>query len=182
MKVIFLDHQGVMCITDITQNARVPIHDKSKFLELATFDTQNVSFLNKLLSVSNDIEIVVSSDWKNRFTLTELCTLYNEYNINKVPIDCTPFVSYAQYSVSNYAHARSLEIKTWLENNKGKEDKGKRENKENKESISDWIVIDDLDMREYFDQNNFIHITDPKIGLMMLDLEKVLQYNFFKSL
>lgn len=134
-KILFLDHQGVL----YTKN-----HPNPGVLD--NFDTENVDILNKILKKYEDIEIVVSSDWKNWVSLLEMSDFYIKQNIIKTPIDYTQNI---MNKYSSWEEQRAMEIKSWIDEN----------------NIDDYIIIDDLDLSKYFNENNFIHITETNLGL-----------------
>ena len=131
MKIIFLDHQGVMYIQK---------HPHPGTLEL--FDTENIKILNFILESDSDIEIVISSDWKYWVQLEEMKLFYEKQGILKKPIDYTPKTQV--YSINNYPEQRSVEIKNWLRFNK----------------VEKWVAIDDLNMGAFLDNFIFITETD----------------------
>ena len=122
MKIIFLDHQGVMYIQK---------HPNPGTLEI--FDLENIKILNSILQKDSDIEIVISSDWKYWVTLEEMQMFYEKQGIVKKPIAYTPKT--LVYSKNNYPKQRSVEIKNWLILNK----------------VKKWVAIDDLNMCKYLD-------------------------------
>lgn len=163
MKVIFLDHDGVICLSnnwgsrhkkmkkykmknpDWDLNAKtVDVH-----VRLDNFDTKAVEVLNEILETTG-AEIVVSSDWKMHATLEELSEFYKKQGIVKPPIAFTP--SLAEFDEETawlfswkgwLERARCLEIKKWLEEN----------------SVESWVAVDDLNMsNEFLDPglDNFI--------------------------
>ena len=134
-KILFLDHQGVL----YTKN-----HPNPGVLD--NFDTENVDILNKILKKYEDIEIVVSSDWKNWVSLLEMSDFYTKQNIIKTPIDYTQNI---MNKYSSWEEQRAMEIKSWIDEN----------------NIDDYIIIDDLDLSKYFNENNFIHIKENNVGL-----------------
>ena len=79
---------------------------------------------------------------------------YKDQGIHKQPIDYTP--STKNYSIKNYAEQRSIEIKTWVEKN----------------SINEWVAIDDLNMSNFL--NNFVWIQNSEKGLENSTIEKIL--------
>ena len=67
MKVIFLDHQGVMYIK--------PHPNPGK---LDDFDINTIKVLNSVLLTDSTIEIVVASDWKYWCSLEEMGDFYQK--------------------------------------------------------------------------------------------------------
>jgi hypothetical protein len=148
MKVIFLDHDGVVCLYD---NWGSRSKKKQKFIKnsdedfpphirLDDFDKKAVDVLNEILE-ETDAEIVVSSDWKLHATLEELQEMYKEYGVIKSPISVTPRLSKFDESASALFHYRGwlerircLEIEEWLKQNE----------------VDQWVAVDDLDMSDEY--------------------------------
>lgn len=128
MKVLFLDHNGVVYIKN---------HPNHKYLD--SFDPGCVKILNSILEQHKDIEIVVSSDWKYWVSLEEMKSFYTEQGIIKQPV---------AYTKKLDRQNRHLEILDYLNANEG---------------ITNWIAIDDIDMRSNL--TNFVWIRNWKDGL-----------------
>ena len=136
MKILFLDHQGVMFLKlGIWPNTRIKPLD---------FDVEAVSVLNNIIE-ETDCEIVVSSDWNMWVTLQEMGDFYIKQGILKRPI------GYA-FGLDNYKNRieirRSLGIMNWLKNNP---------------NVTNWVCVDDLDLREYI--TNFVWVEDTVNGI-----------------
>jgi hypothetical protein len=121
MKIIFLDHDGVICLPHNWGS-----HFKNQ-LGLDDFDKHAVKVLNEILQESN-AEIVISSDWRILSDEIELGYHYSKFKVNKLPYACTPDL------LNDYPHLtkeelRIIEIKKWLELHPG---------------ITHWVAIDDL--------------------------------------
>lgn len=149
MKVIFLDHDGVMCLsTEWGGRAK----KKSKYLsefpgtedslpgwvKMDNFNEKAVITLNSIL-LETDAEIVVSSDWKLYCTLQELQDMFLKYGVVKAPIDTTPnFLTYQSkfgFSKEDLEQNRISEVKDWLKNHP---------------QVTHWVAVDDLDLGEKF--------------------------------
>ncbi len=171
MKVIFLDHDGVICLsqqfggrykkqakirTKLSQN----VMDFPVEARFDNFDKKAIKVLNSILEETG-AEIVVSSDWKNWANVKEMGEYYEEQGIIKKPIDFTskehtPPEKQQWHPDWDLEATRSLEIQEWL--------------KEHPE-VTHWVAIDDLDMSfKEFSQyrsgtgwglTNFVHT--PKI-------------------
>jgi hypothetical protein len=162
MKVIFLDHDGVICL---------PNNWGSRFkrdMKFDSLDTKAVNVLNKILE-ETDADIVVSSDWRLFGTLEELSEHYKKYGIIKSPIAVTPnykdlvksnYTEFGRLSEHNLEAFRSIEIRHYLDNTPG---------------ITHWVAIDDLDMRKFL--TNFVYIHNTMEGIKKLDIRKqILKY------
>ena len=103
MKIIFLDHDGVICLSNnwggrtkkwAKYRSENPDSSKEKkdapvSFRFDDFDTKSVKVLNEILEETG-AEIVVSSDWKLHATLEELGEYYELHGIIKKPIALTP--------------------------------------------------------------------------------------------
>jgi len=98
MKIIFLDHQGVMYIKK---------HPHPGTLEL--FDVECISVLNSILETTG-CEIVISSDWKYWVDITEMQKFYLSQGIVKTPLAYTE-----KRPGGDYAKERSIEINNYVE-------------------------------------------------------------------
>lgn len=161
MKVIFLDHDGVICLMDNWGSRRKKINKyQAEFgdveipveFRLDDFDKKSINVLNRILRETG-AEIVVSSDWKNHATLDEMSQLYLKSGIFKTPIDYTPNTSDfdPQHRVYLWrglnAEARAVEINKWVADNKPEK----------------WVAVDDLDMSK--DLKNFVYTPKPSEGI-----------------
>lgn len=117
MKVLFLDHQGVMYTRKHPYPGR-----------LDDFDVESVCKLNEFLESHLDWQIVVSSDWKLWVDLPTMQDFYTKQDIQQ-PIDYTP--NLPRLRGESLARRRAREINTWI----------------GEHPCEDWIAIDDLDMR-----------------------------------
>ena len=149
MKVIFLDNDGVVCLsTEWGGRAK----KKSKYLKefpgtegsmpayikMDNFNDKAVKILNSILE-QTDAEIVVSSDWKLYCTLDELKEMFTKYGVIKQPIDTTPNIPLKYdknyYTVGELADYRISEVNKWL--------------KEHPE-VTHWVAVDDLPLGELY--------------------------------
>src|SRR5690554_4610312 len=100
MKVIFLDHDGVICLPEQWggrhKKARKYRKDKKLSYDepvdvdarFDNFDEKCVDILNEIIE-ETECEIVVTSDWRLEATLEEMGTYYENQGIIKKPIDFT---------------------------------------------------------------------------------------------
>jgi hypothetical protein len=178
MKVIFLDHDGVICLIDNFGSRRnkkgyigVNSHILSRF---DNFDKKAISVLNEVIRAT-DCEIVVSSDWRFWATLEEMGEYYLSQGVLKAPIDFTPsIISQSKLRGgldTEFAETRSYEILEWLEENPG---------------VTNWVAVDDLDMSEKFGKisgnfkwglKNFVHTPKVREGIKQSGIkEKVIEF------
>jgi hypothetical protein len=185
MKVIFLDHDGVICLSDNWGN-RFKKQKKwgKRKLSMSTlsmpveyrfdnFDEDAVKVLNEIL-VETGAEIVVSSDWKNWATVEEMGEYYESKGIIKKPIAFTDSILYDDYddfpwhNKSELEQTRSLEIAQYIGQNP---------------VITHWVAIDDLNMSltdvddKTWGLKNFVLTPEDKEGIKQTGIkEKVLEY------
>lgn len=154
MKVIFLDHDGVICLSN-NWGGRMKKQKKygrklsQGILEMPVdvrfddFDKKALVVLNSILEVTG-AEIVVSSDWKRWATTDELGEYYEAQGISKKPIACTPYFKdlmldgkvpkigeFDYQRFENLEQERHFEILDYLKDHP---------------EITHWVAIDDLNM------------------------------------
>jgi hypothetical protein len=158
MKVIFLDHDGVICLPQ-QQGGRFKKQKKAGFsfsndpnmpveCRFDNFDPKAVKILNEILEKTG-AEIVVSSDWRNHATLEEMGEYYLSKGIAKKPIGYTELFKgnhkgwremgyvpdeFPWHRMYDLEQERSLEILRWLKDNPG---------------VTHWLAIDDLQMGKF---------------------------------
>ena len=156
MKVIFLDHDGVICLSENWgsryKKARqymidngISEHDPEMYdsrkrpvpIRFDNFDPKAVKVLNDILEKTG-AEIIVSSDWKLFATVEELGEYYELHGIAKKPIDRTLNMSeFDETGGSLYEYKgwrdrmRIVEIKKYLEDHP---------------EITHWVAVDDMNM------------------------------------
>ena len=155
MKIVFLDHDGVICLsnnwggrTKKWAKYRSANPDSSKEKKDAPveyrfddFDTKAIKVLNEIIEETG-CEIVVSSDWRLHATLEELGDYYISQGIIKRPVDATdifkdlfPKEWNAFRFRADLELERSMEINHWLENHP---------------EVTHWVDVDDLNMSMEF--------------------------------
>lgn len=150
MKVIFLDHDGVICLST-EWGGRHKKQQKvgrklSQSVESLPVDARFDNFNKKAIDVLNEIleetnaEIVISSDWKRWATVEEMGEYYESQGIKKKPIAFTKMVGECTcYNEHTFAWStrlmleqeRSIEINQYLQDHP---------------EITHWVSIDDLNM------------------------------------
>ena len=165
MKVIFLDHDGVICLATewggrFKKQQKVGRKMSQSALSLPV-DCRFDNFNKKAVAILNEIieetgaEIVVSSDWKRWATCEEMGEYYESKGICKKPIAYTPNLDECNwYNASTFVWApkwdleqtRAIEIKQYLIDHP---------------EITHWVAIDDLNMGAPY--------TDPDWGDMDRD-------------
>ena len=172
MKVIFIDNDGVMCLSTewgsrnkkikkwkLTQtdeegyvnNREIPAH-----IRMDNFNSKAVKVLNEILELTGS-EIVVSSDWKLHCTLEQLQEMFREYGVIKSPIDVTP--NEVLKKLSDIESNRVKEINKWLSEHP---------------EVTHWVAVDDLNLSEL---TNFVHTKKMKEGIKQLGIkEKIINF------
>ena len=197
MKVIFLDHDGVICLSnnwggrakkqkEYGRKMSQSVSELPVEVRFDNFDKKAIEVLNSILD-ETDAEIVVSSDWKRHATTEELGEYYTQQGIIKKPIDCTVFFRDLQSAgkIPGYddfvwdrtfqlEQERHFEILEWLKEH---------------QDVTHWVAIDDLNMgipvstRHYgdFDRDwgltNFVWTPQESEGIKQSDKkEKILEF------
>jgi len=189
MKILFLDNDGVICLSNnwgnrLTKwkkfhikNPNTKFEDRPLDCRFDNFDTKAVKVLNSILEETG-AEIVVSSDWRYNATLEELGDYYTSKGIIKRPIGVTGMFKdlYPKewQRLRNYAkleYEREMEIKHWLNNHP---------------EVTHWVAVDDLDMSEKFGEisgnsngglTNFVLTPKPNQGIKQSGIkEKILKF------
>jgi len=148
MKVIFLDHDGVICLATEWGGRHKKQREHGRKLSQsieslpveARFDNFNkkaIDILNEILEETN-AEIVVSSDWKRWASVDEMGEYYESQGIKKKPIaftkkvmDCEIPENFVWSRTYDLEQSRSLEIKQYLQEHP---------------EITHWVAVDDLNM------------------------------------
>lgn len=153
MKVIFLDHDGVICLATEwggrfkkqREAGRKLSQSVASLPVLSRFDNFNkkaIKILNEILE-ETDAEIVISSDWKRWATVDEMGEYYESQGIKKKPIAFTKNLGECTHYAKEYPagfpwnremdleQTRSIEIKQYLVDHP---------------EITHWVSIDDLNM------------------------------------
>lgn len=150
MKVIFLDHDGVICLsTEWGSRFKKQVKARRKLSQsvmsmpvAARFDNFNkkaVEVLNEILEETG-AEIVVSSDWKRWANLEEMGEYYESKGIIKKPIALTPDLGRCTWYNNivwvwspqwDLEMTRVIEIKQFLHDHP---------------EVTHWVSVDDLNM------------------------------------
>ena len=151
MKVLFLDNDGVICLSNnwggrskkwTKYRSKNP--ETSKYVDDAPVEVRFDDFDKKSIKVLNEIleetgaEIVVSSDWRCHANLEELGEYFISQGILKKPIGVTKMLgqcnqpeNYPWLRKWDVEQSRSLEILQYLFDHP---------------EVSQWVAVDDLDM------------------------------------
>jgi len=180
MKVIFLDHDGVICLSQqwggrykkkgYDSNTETPLD-----IRMDSFDEKAVKVLNNIIEETG-CELVISSDWKRWGTLEQMKEMYETRGI-KQPIDLTPMIQNCTAHSNTFIwsprwdseQTRVLEINQYLHDHP---------------EITHWVAIDDLDLGKNgegwkdWGLDNFVLCKRPyNEGIKQLGLkEKILKF------
>ena len=190
MKVIFLDNDGVICLsnnwggrTKKWANYRSANPDSSKdkkdapvSVRFDDFDKKAIKILNEILEETG-AEIVVSSDWKLYATLEELGEYYESQCIIKKPIALTPNIGNCTVHSDLFIWSprweseqiRTIEIKQYLHDHP---------------EVTHWVSVDDLKMgkigepwKDEWAIDNFVLTPKQNEGIKQSGIkEKILNY------
>ena len=151
MKVIFLDNDGVICLSNnwggrskkwakyrsANPESSKVLSDAPVDVRFDNFDTKAVKILNEVLELTG-VEIVVSSDWRFHASLEELGEYYLSQGISKKPIgvtkrlgECDQPTDFPWSKTFDLEQSRSLEINQYLKDHP---------------EITNWVAVDDLNM------------------------------------
>lgn len=145
MKVILLDHYGVMCRASpgtIRTRTSLPTSEELQGrLPWEPFDPACVSILNDILATTL-ADIVIASDWKHSKNLSDIGDFYAAHGVIKRPIDVTSDVN---GNFERYAMRRTAEIQQWVTHN----------------DVTAWCAVDDL----WMELDCFVWAQDPHAAI-----------------
>ena len=156
MKVLFLDHYGVLCLSKnpVTRTEfSMPTSDEfadTGITFFSNFDPDAVAVLNDIIQRTG-AEIVISSDWKRETTLSGMCEFYQQQGIEKMPLAYTDWLPGA----ATYHEQRAGEIRTWLDQHP---------------ETTHWAAVDDLYMGTWL--TNFAWAKNVHHGIKDLTVQK----------
>jgi hypothetical protein len=191
MKVIFLDHDGVICLSsefggrfkkqrEAKRKLSQSIESLPVFARFDNFNKKAIVILNEILEETN-AEIVVSSDWKRWASVEEMGEYYESQGIKKKPIgftkkvmDCEVPENFVWSRQWELEQERSLEILQYLRDNP---------------QITHWVAVDDLnmgkvqkheswgDMELDWGLTNFVHTPRVREGIKQSGIkEKIIEF------
>jgi hypothetical protein len=120
---------------------------QSKWGYIHKFNNTAVKVLNSILEQTM-ADIIITSHWKNDFTLQQLQEIFVEWaGVCRPPIDVTPYVKGA--TTQKLQEYRAKEILEHVLINKP----------------DSWVAIDDLDLRPWIPNNYFVHLSRSREGI-----------------
>ena len=190
MKILFLDHDGVICLSNnwggrknkwakyrsANPETSPNLKDAPVEVRFDDFDSKAVKVLNGIIKETG-AEIVISSDWKLHATLGELGDYYESQGIVKRPIALTPDIQNCTVHGNLFMwsqewdleQVRTIEIKQYLHDHT---------------EITHWVSIDDLNMgkigepwKDIWAIDNFVLTPKSSEGIKQSGIkEKILKY------
>ncbi|HOH61220.1 MAG TPA: HAD domain-containing protein [Bacilli bacterium] len=131
-KYIYLDLDGVLCLGS-------EIHPKlTQWGYVHRFNAKAVKVFNEILE-KTEAEIIISSDWKDHYTLEDFKGIFEWQKVIKHPIDITK--SLPNKTINLLEEQRAMEILEHVDVHKP----------------TFWVAIDDLDLKYWINNNHFVH-------------------------
>jgi hypothetical protein len=189
MKVLFLDNDGVICLSNNwggrskKWNKYIKLNPGQNSLALAPvevrfddFDRKAIKILNQILE-ETDAEIVVSSDWRLHATLDEISEYYLSKGIIKKPISftkryigCDKPDEFVWRRGTAIEQQRCIEVRQYLTDHP---------------EITHWVCVDDLQLGEKdsygfkreWGLTNFVHTPRSTEGIKQSGIkEKIIKF------
>ncbi len=162
MKVIFVDHDGVICLprewgSRFRKIKRWELEggegEPPAYIRLDDLNKFAVNILNGII-IETGAELVCSSDWCLYATLDEMKDLYIQGGLIKGPIDFTPVLQ----TTTKHKNIRVDEINLWLSKHP---------------EVTHWVALDDMDLS---DLDNFVKCRERE-GLKQCNISsKILKF------
>jgi hypothetical protein len=157
-RYIFLDIDGVLATTHQFHTNKKnwnPMYDRYKF------DQKCVKIFNSILEITNPI-IILSSDWKDDYTIEVLNKIFEINGVNAVVSGITPDLWGTVYkSYQELDECRAEEILKYQT--------------DHADVIDKWVAIDDLNLTPWM-PDNFVRCTKANEGIKQCNVkEKILK-------
>lgn len=159
MKILFLDHDGVICLDVPPHQYAISWNNK---WQVHPFCKKAVRVLNEIIKAT-DCEIVVSSDWRHHLSLGDMRALYIESGIIKAPLCFTGKVElpYELFMENNPENPDLILYESKLEEERTQEiDQWRTQHK----IIGNYCIVDDLMLYDADQNVNRFIRTDPYRG------------------
>lgn len=131
-KFIYLDIDGVLCLGS-------EIHPKlTQWGYVHRFNAKAVKMFNEVLEKTS-ADIIISSDWKDNYSLKDLQEIFTWQKVIKTPIAVVPALKFK--TVQLLEENRAAEILSHVEEHKPVY----------------WIAVDDLDLKYWISNAHFVH-------------------------
>ena len=129
---IFLDIDGVMVTTRQEYNDMHPKYHTSYFDEIC------VEVLNIIADNVTDLQLIISSDWRNNYSLNVLTLAFKEYGVKITIEGITPNLWGKKFkSMKQLEECRAAEILEYVESHK----------------LTNWVAVDDLNLSPWIPEN-----------------------------
>lgn len=160
---VFLDIDGVITTVEEYNRSRRKYWDKydtaKNLIVPYPFNKLCVSIFNEILSITG-ADIVLTSDWRNKWTIEELDIIFKMNGVIKSPIDKTEnFYT----SMKNLDSDRAREIEEYIA----------------RKNITEYVIIDDLKLKPFLTDDSRFVKTIEREGLKQCSIKnkilKVLQ-------
>ena len=161
MKVLFLDHDGVVCLS--TEWGSRFKNKEGLDSVFDRFNEKAIKVLNQIIE-ETDCEIVISSDWRFHATLAQMKELYAIRGVKKLPIDYTrgdiDWKDFIKVHPGNELEVtRVLEIEDWVKAHP---------------QITHWVAVDDMDLSALA---NFVQTPRSSEGIKQSGIkEKIIKF------
>jgi hypothetical protein len=155
---IFLDIDEVLATTNQFYSNRKkwnPEYNRYRF------DEKCVKVFNSIIEITNPI-VILSSDWKDSFTIEQLNRIFEINGVNCKISDITPSLWGTQYkSLQQLDECRAEEILKYQT--------------DHADVINKWVAIDDLNLTQWM-PDNFVRCTKANEGIKQSNVkEKILK-------
>jgi hypothetical protein len=158
MKILFLDIDGVLATPKQYNTVRTKLYSRDRHAEGLRvpymWDERCVIALNRFLRM-NDVEIVLSSDWRRHFTIDELDQIFKINGVAKSPIGITAKLNKNKMS-EDLESIRVREINAYVEEN----------------GYHTWCAVDDMDLSAL---GSRFAKTDERMGMGQRDFVEKLE-------
>jgi hypothetical protein len=144
-KYIFLDIDGVLATTVQYYTNRKKWHP---MYDCYRFDEKCVKIFNDIIEKTNPI-IILSSDWKDRYTINALNEIFEWNKVNAKVSDVTSSSWGVEFTrLQQLEECRSFEINRYVVEH----------------GLTKWVAIDDLNLKLWMPEN-FVHCTRANEGI-----------------
>jgi len=144
-KYILLDIDGVLATTTQYYTNKKKWHP---MYDCYRFDEKCVKIFNQIIEKTDPI-IILSSDWKDRYTITVLNEIFKWNDVHAKVSGVTDSSWGMQFrSMQQLEECRSFEINKYV----------------NENQLTKWVAIDDLNLKLWIPEN-FVHCTRANEGI-----------------
>jgi len=142
---IIVDIDGVLATTHQYNSNRKEWHPT---YDCYRFDEKCVNVFNTIIEKVNPI-IILSSDWKNHYTIAQMNEIFEWNGVNTIVSDVTVSSWGVNFtSLQQLEECRSYEINKYVSENE----------------LTNWVAIDDLNLKLWVPEK-FVHCTRPNEGI-----------------